>query len=115
MSTADEIRALHAKRFAYLKVVYDDAQQSRAGLLQKLPADRIRAQIGVDADEGDRIEEYLKDRGLIKFITFGPTVAITVTGIDYVERALGQPDRPTEYFPAVNVLHIEQVNNSQIQ
>jgi len=113
--TPEQIRATQAKRFAYLVFVYDQWQRVSAGHLQSLPATVVHEHIGIDRQEGDRIEEYLKGRGLIKYVTMGPTVAITTYGIEYVEQALAEPDEPTEFFPAVNVLHIEQVINSQIQ
>ncbi len=114
-ATPDEIRSGHAKRFAYLKAVYEDWQRVRSGTMQKLDAVVVRDALGLAADEADRIEEYLKGRNLIKYITFGPLIQITQSGIDYVEQALAEPDQATQYFPAVNVLHIEQVINSQIQ
>lgn len=111
----DHIRALKAKRFAYLNYVYEDWQRVPAGTMQALNADDVRIHLRLDRDEADRIMEYLKGRDLIKYISHGPQIRITPYGIDYVEGALAEPDQPTEYFPAVNVLHIEQVINSQIQ
>jgi hypothetical protein len=111
----NQIRATQAKRFAFLQLVYQDWQDVRAGRIQAVSATDIRQRLGVDSNEGDRIEEYLKGRGLIKYVTMGPTIAITPFGIDYVENALSEPDSPTEFFPAVNVLHIGSVINSQIQ
>jgi hypothetical protein len=69
----------------------------------------------LDADEASRIGEYLRDKGLIKFVTIRPQVAITDYGIDYVENALAEPEKPTALFPPVNILRIGQMVNSQIQ
>jgi hypothetical protein len=114
-TTPDDIRALQAKRFAYLKFVYDDAQQRAGGGLQTLETERVRAHLGVDTDEAERIEQYLTGRHLLEYVAMGPLIAITTYGVDYVEQALAAPDRDTEFFPAINVLHIEQAINSQIQ
>lgn len=111
----EQIRHVQAKRLAYLVFVYEHRKNVKAGRLQALPASVVHEHLGIEPDEGDRVEEYLKDKGLIKYVTMGPTVAITSYGIDYVEHALAEPDRASEYFPPVNVLHIENVINSQVQ
>jgi hypothetical protein len=104
-----------ARRFAYLKYLYDDAQTVIAPAIQSLPSASISAALGLTRDECHRIEQYLSARRLVEYVVSGPEMAITADGIDYVERALAAPDDATEYFPPVNVLHIEQVVNSQIQ
>lgn len=114
-STPDEMRELQAKRFAYLQRVYDDWQDVGAGSMQKLHATVVQNHLGLGEDEAGRIMEFLKGRGLLDYTAFGPLLQITDYGIDYVERALAAPDQPTQYFPAINVLHIEQVIDSQIQ
>jgi hypothetical protein len=114
-STSDQICDIQSKRFAYLKFVYDDAQRVRAGTIQTVDADVIHRALGVSDDEGSRIGDYLEERRLIRYITMGPIVTITAHGIDYVEAALAELDRPTEHFQPINVLHIDQLVNSQIQ
>jgi len=114
-STPHEIRAMQARRFAYLKFVYDDSQRLPDGESQSLNSAEIRSHLGLDPDEAHRIEEYLTGRHLLEYVAMGPYIAITTYGVDYIEDALAAPDRDTEFFPAINVLHIEQVINSQIQ
>ena len=115
MTTAAQIRDTQANRLAYLVFVYEKWQQVRSGNIQSLPATVVHEHLGMSRDEGSRIEHYLNDKGLIKFMSMGPSIAITDYGVDYVEQALAEPDWATEYFPPINVLHIEKVINSQVQ
>ena len=112
------MRAGQARRFAYLKFLYDDAQTLQRGALQSVASRAIAAALGVSEDEGHRIEMYLADRSLVEFVG-GGCVGLTAAGIDYVETAIVEPDVATEYFPPIsvlqNVLHIGQVTHSQVQ
>src|SRR3569832_1228025 len=42
-------------------------------------------------------------------------ISITHFGIKEVEAALSEPDKPSHYFPPVNVINVHQMNNSVIQ
>jgi hypothetical protein len=42
-------------------------------------------------------------------------IAITFPGIREVERVESDPDHGTDYFPAINLLYVEQASYSQIQ
>src|SRR4026209_233464 len=103
-SDSEQVRELQAKRFAFLKFVYDHAQTVPDGVLNKVSPEAINEQLGLSFDEISRIGSYLKERHLVKFMTQGPTVAITAYGIDHVEAALAAPDKPTQYLPAINIL-----------
>jgi hypothetical protein len=100
----------------FLKFVYDDAQKLPQGQRQSLHSGTISEALGFTADEQHRIEQYLKDKHFIEFVSFGPYIEITAHGIDYVEDALSHPDRKTEFFPAITVMNISGgVHHSQIQ
>jgi hypothetical protein len=116
MQTEDDLRNTQARRFAYLKHLYDQWFKVPRGNTQSAPATAVDAALGLTRQEGDRIETYLRNRNLIELVSYGPrTLSITAFGIDYVERALASPDRPSEFFLPINILHIESVTNSQIQ
>ena len=83
---SEQVRAVQAKRFAYFLFVYEQWQKVQAGRIQSLPATPVREHLGIDNQEGERIEEYLKGHGLLKYVTMGPSVQITPYGI----RAGGQ-------------------------
>ena len=42
-------------------------------------------------------------------------IGISHKGIVEVEAALNNPDKPTHYFPPANIIHINQMTNSNIQ
>src|SRR5581483_6026191 len=115
--TAD-IRTLQAKRFELLKFLYDNSRQLQDGQLQSVHAGVIQGALGISPAIRSQIEDYLSKRGLIEIAAMGPELAITVRGIDYVEAALVEPDRPTEYFPPAStlVMHVHGgIHGSQIQ
>jgi len=45
----------------------------------------------------------------------GGGLSITHWGVKEVEQAISKPDESTEHFPPVNIINIENMNNSQIQ
>jgi len=75
----------------------------------------IGDQLGFTRNVADLVGCYLRDEGLIEFHTFGPMIGITHCGVKEVENALSEPDVPSEYFPAVNIISVGQMINSQVQ
>ncbi|AIF83032.1 hypothetical protein NTE_00957 [Candidatus Nitrososphaera evergladensis SR1] len=64
------------------------------------------------------IVQYLTGEGLITGTGIGGNIGITHFGIKEVEEALEHPEQPTEHFAplaTVNIIHVGQMNNSQIQ
>jgi hypothetical protein len=53
--------------------------------------------------------------GLIELLSFDRDVRITHLGVVEVEASKENPQQPTQHFPAVNVIHIGQMTNSQLQ
>jgi hypothetical protein len=113
----ERVLAAQRKRWEYLRYLYDEHQKLRAGHLQSLNGFEVGKAIGVDdRAETDRIFSYLKEAGLIKYMSMGPNVAITRAGIDTVERALAEPEKPTPYFAPINVITVSGgMHGSQIQ
>lgn len=70
--------------------------------------------LGFSKEEANDIKDYLKGEGLLKSVSIAQ-IAITHYGITQVEEALEHPNQATKYFPPVNIIHIESMNNSQIQ
>jgi hypothetical protein len=107
------IRKRQEDRFRFLKRLYDfsGGDKFKWGAYQQIGED-----IGVSNDEALTIAEYLADKNLIRFTNRGGGVGITEYGVDEVEAALRHPKQPTAHFPpAVNIMHINTVTNSQIQ
>jgi len=110
MSTFEEKQA---QRFRLMNVMYKltDGDTSIALHLSK-----VAAAVGLPEPEADLIAQYLVDRGLLKFVTFGPTLSITPRGVDEVERAHAQPKQPTPNFGVINnYMHIETMSGGQVQ
>jgi hypothetical protein len=102
--TSQDIRQLQAKRFQFLRYLYERSRMLQDGELQEVAGPDIQGAVGISAAERSQIEDYLAKRGLIEIVSVGPTLAITVAGIDYIEAALTEPDRPTRYFPPASTL-----------
>jgi hypothetical protein len=115
MESPEDIRRTQARRFAYLKFLYDDWSNVPSGQTQATPVGNVYAALRLTEQEGDRVHAYLEQAGLVENISSGPLIAITRLGIDTVEDALATPDQKTSYFPPINILHIDAVTNSQIQ
>jgi len=72
-----------------------------------------------DEDEFRSIAKYLEDEGLINYIKviggFPGNLRISHLGIKEIEKALSNPDQPTDHFMAINVLNVQQMINSNVQ
>jgi DNA integrity scanning protein DisA with diadenylate cyclase activity len=65
-----------------------------------------------------KIVQYLTGEHLLKMRAAGGLLCITHYGVKEVERALENPDRQTQHFAArsaVNIVHVNNMVNSQIQ
>lgn len=108
MSTIEELRK---KRFNFLRLCYEKSGGDRFtgfGLWE------IGDELGFSRDEAERIIDYLAGENLIEHQTVGE-ISLTHFGIRQVEEALSHPERPTHYFPAVNIINIHHMEGSQIQ
>jgi hypothetical protein len=114
---ATQIRERDRRRWLFLRYLYDDAQRVGANQRQSVPSEEVGAALGIAADERSRVEDYLKDKRLIEFTSFGPHLGITHYGIDYVERAIREPDRPSPYLaPVTYILNVQGgIHGSQVQ
>lgn len=101
-----EVIRMQQLRWRFLLELYRDNKQVPAGNLQSIQAEEIGRRIGlVDRQELQQIWLYLKDAGLLKLMSQGPTVAITKAGIDEVEEAYREPDKRTDHLPPLNVIY----------
>lgn len=109
MPTIDELRK---KRFQFLELLY---HKSGGSQLKHLEMWDLGNEVAFSREETQTICEYLDGEGLLKHVTVGGGIAITHHGVREIEEALSHPERPTHYFPAVNVIHIHHMEQSQIQ
>ncbi len=75
----------------------------------------VGSELGFEGEATQLITQYLKGEGLIVFKTLGGGIGITHYGVKEVEDALSHPDRPTLYFPPVNIINVQSMVNSNIQ
>jgi hypothetical protein len=108
MSQLNEIKR---KRFQALNYIYEKT----GGNEYKLFETRQLADLGLTGPEIENILQYLEGENLIKDEAQGEIVTITHWGVVQVEKALSNPEKPTQYFPPVNIITIHSMVNSQIQ
>ncbi len=108
-----ELNELKAARFKLLKAYYD---LSGGDTFKGFPPEEVGATIGFDAETSLRLADYLENEQLLDCRAMGPIDTITHRGVKEVEAALSEPEKPTRYFPPVNLIHITgNVVNSAIQ
>ena len=98
----DDLAKKKAQRYLYLKRLYDLADGDTFPIFGFA---EIGNQLGWDEVTTDKVINYLRDEGLIRFVTFG-TVSITHAGVKQIENAADHPDQPTRYFPASSLIII---------
>lgn len=77
--------------------------------------DQLATELGWPDTEASAVVEYLNAEGLLEH-EMGNQASITHAGVVEVEEALEHPSRPTEHFPAINLVMVQgSVVGSQIQ
>jgi hypothetical protein len=109
---SEEIKELQRQRFEFLKRVYEKTGGSRD---QDVGIYTVGDELRLSCDEVDRAVEYLIAEDLLERPHFGNDIAITHLGVIEAEQALAEPDKPTDYFPPLNVIYAETIAHSQIQ
>jgi hypothetical protein len=105
----DVISERRLQRFRFLKYLYEEAAGSEAAYV---PHGDVAQHAGLSQDEFRDAFQYLMHEGLVNG-TRG-SACLTHAGVVEIEAALTRPEKPTEHFP-VNIIHIEQMSQSQIQ
>jgi len=93
-------------RFRFLKYLYERTDGNEAAYAE------VAQHLGVPLEEYQVEFHFLVEEGLVE--RSRGIVRLTHAGMVEIEKALSQPDKPTEHFP-VNIIHIEQMSHSQIQ
>lgn len=102
----DEVIRVQQIRWQLLLELYRDNKRVSAGHLQSVSAIEIGQRIGlVDKRELEQAWRYLKEAGLLKLMSMGPSLAITKAGIDEVEEAYREPDKQTSHLPPMSVIY----------
>lgn len=109
----DKIMENKVKRFKFLKLLYEVTGGNQSCFVNMW---EVGQELGYDRKDIDLICQYLKGEGLIEYKTLGGGISITHWGVMQIEEAVSKPEKKTQYFPSVvNIINVEQMNNSQIQ
>ena len=95
----------------FLQKLYDTTDGNSASMVDMW---ELGSELGFDRGKIHNIVDYLTNEGLIEPKALG-VIAITHDGIIEIEDSQSDPDSPTRHFLPVNVIHIENMNNSAIQ
>jgi DNA primase large subunit len=96
-------------RFLFLQKLYEITEGNSSLVVRE-----FGKQLGFEKEKIDNIENYLTNEGLIKPIGRGE-ISITHYGVTEIEKSISNPNSSTSYFPAINVIHIETMDNSAIE
>jgi hypothetical protein len=99
-------------RFAFLEEIYKRTGGNRQ---QEVDEREIQRDLGWSEEQLEGVVGYLTAEGLVEYVELGYSMGITHDGIREYERAISAPDQASEYFPAVNIINVEKMENSQIQ
>lgn len=106
------IEELKKKRFQFLHKFYEVVGGNETRLVV---AREIGNMLGFEESVTHNIKTYLVGEGLIELKRANGSYSITHKGVTEVESALSHPDKPTNYFPAINIITNSTITNSQIQ
>ena len=108
----NKIEQLRKRRFLFIHTLYEKTGGNEYNDVNERD---IGKELNFTMEEIDTISQYLLGEGLIQYTVQGGLIAITHEGVVEVENALSMPDQPTHYFPAVNIITIQHMEDSQIQ
>jgi hypothetical protein len=106
----DEITRLKRKRYELLKSLY---VKTKADPSHYIEDSELRKELSLNREEFLPVVMELNSKGFVNLLQ--QAIAITFPGIHEVERVESDPNHGTDYFPAINLMYVEQAWNSQIQ
>jgi hypothetical protein len=106
-----EVKQIKKDRFDFLRTLYDE---TGGDIWKSYFIADIGRKLGFDPAKAEKIAQYLHDERLIEIISKDRDIRILHAGIQEVENALSKPDKPTEHFPALHIIHIGKMDHSQI-
>jgi hypothetical protein len=106
----DEITKLKRKRYELLKSLYVKTKADPSHYIQDA---ELQTELGLNREEFLPVVMELNHKGFVDLLQ--QAIAITFPGIHEVERVESNPEHGTDYFPAINLMYVEQAWHSQIQ
>jgi hypothetical protein len=108
----DNIIEIKSKRFKFLNTIYEVTGGDESSFVNMWD---VGEELHYSRKDTDLIVKYLVGENLVKFMAVGGGISITHWGVRQVEEALTEPDQSTAYFPAVNIINVNNMIGSQIQ
>lgn len=101
-----------AYRFKFLNKLYELTDGDSSYIVDMW---EVGNELNFDRNLTSNIVDYLIGEYLIESRALGGGIAITHEGIVEIEDLQNNPDSSSEHFPAINMIHIENMTNSAIQ
>lgn len=99
-------------RFEFLNKLYEITNGDSSYMVNMW---ELGKELGIERNAISSIVDYLTSEYLIESRALGGGIAITHSGIVEIEELHNNPNESTEHFPSINVIHIDNMNNSAIQ
>jgi hypothetical protein len=110
---SESVEEKRAQRLAFMRRLYE---RTNGEQLEEIPQETLANDLGWDLKTANRVFNYLINEGLAACASYGGEVSITHKGVLEVERALTEPNLPTEHFPPAVTVHFHgNVVGSQVQ
>lgn len=107
-----KIEEKKASRFKFLNKLYEVTNGDSSYIVDMW---EVGNELNFDRNLTSNIVDYLIGEYLIESRALGGGIAITHEGIVEIEDLQNNPDSSSEHFPAINMIHIENMTNSAIQ
>jgi bacterioferritin-associated ferredoxin len=108
-----DVKKLKTDRFNFMKALYEAANGTEMIIKGGF---ELGEALGLSEQDTHKVVQYLKGENLLKVHTAGPdAISIVHNGIKEVEEALEHPDKPTQHFLPINIIHIGTMSNSTVQ
>lgn len=99
-------------RFLYLSKLYEMVN----GRTDTFEEDQVVGKaLGFSTEQTDEVIDYLIAKGLAAYMTMGGMIGLTLRGLQEVEQSYANPSQGTTHFPPINIINVQNMNNSQIQ
>ncbi len=107
-----KIEELRKARFQFLNLLYEKTGGDK---FSHQNMHELGKELGFEQKLTDTVTQYLEGERLLEYTEMGGGIGITHYGVKEVEAALSNPEKPTHYFPPVNIININNMVGSNIQ
>lgn len=98
-------------RFNFLNKIYEISDGQTSYIVDGW--EQVGKILGFDWNYSTNIYHYLNDEGLIEPMGAGIRLSLTHDGLKEIEKALNEPDKPTEHFPPINQYNTINIGTMQ--